>query len=102
MSNWFLSEARKLKHANRKGDLLAMAAPFSSAWGLIQTGGIHDRKELFRYTDQHLESTLGGDLEACSPFITALLRATASEPANMDRFGAVWQEISEGLQRASK
>lgn len=97
-----VNEARKMTHANRKGDLLAMAGPFSAAWGLVQTGGIRSRQELFNYTDKQLESALGGDLEACTPFITSLLHATSSEPANMDRLAEVWQEISEGCRRAAR
>jgi hypothetical protein len=100
--SFVVQAARQMTHPNRKGDLLAMAGPFSAGYGLIQTGGIRNREELFNFTDKQLESVLGGDIEDCTPFIKALLAKTSTEGGDLGRLGAVWQEISEGCRRASK
>jgi hypothetical protein len=100
--NFVVQAAREMTHPNRKGDLLAMAGPFSAAYGLIQTGGIRSRDELLRFTDKQLESVLGSDYEACGPFITTLVQQVGREPQDMGRLGAVFQEISDGCRRASK
>ena len=101
-TDWVLSHYKLMTHANRKADLSSMSGSFYSAWGMIQTGGIHNRDEAFRYVDRLIESALGPDLDACTPFLQAYLDVAKLEPISLSHIASVFLQTAEGMKQASR
>lgn len=99
---WVLDNYKMMTHANRKGDLKAMAGAFYSAWGLMDTGGIRDRDEAFRYLDKLAEKALGSDLEACTPFIERYVELAKQEPTSLSHIKDVFLATADGMKAASQ